>query len=100
MMLEEKNPNPLNEDLVPHFAFLSSDCVEGLSKRVLFHCTLEISPRSFPGQIENLPKPGIPSQFETEKLVVCILSFRAKLLLFFIQILVFLTCSVLVAVCK
>lgn len=53
MALEENktNQNLFNEDIVPHFTFLSSACVEGLS-RVLTHCILE----SFPTHMEKSAK--------------------------------------------
>lgn len=94
MVLEEKNPqNPFNEDIVPHFTFLSSAYVEGLSG-ALTNCILE----SFPSHQSTKTRHTFIGQDRGISSVYFVLQIKAPP--GFLQIPVFSTCSLFVAVCK
>lgn len=96
MALEEKNPqNPFNEDIVPHFTFLSSAYVEGLS-RVLTNCILE----SFPSHVEKSTKTRYTFIGQDRGIGSVYFVLQIKVPPGFLQIPVFSTCSLFVAVCK
>lgn len=96
MVLEEKNPqNPFNEDTVPHFTFLSSACMEGVS-RVLTHCILE----SFPSHVEKSSKTRCTFIGQDREISSVYFVLQIKSPPGFLQIPVFATCSLPVAVCK
>lgn len=96
MLLKEKNPqNPFNEDIVPHFTFLSSAYVEGLS-RVLTHCILE----SFHSHVDKSTKTRYTLISQDREISSVYFVLQIKSPPGFLQIPLFSTCNLLAAVCK
>lgn len=100
MALEEKknqktNQKPFNEDIVPHFTFLSSAYVKGLS-RVLTHYILE----NFPSHVEKSTKTGYTFTGQDTEVSSVYFVLQIKSPPGFLQIPVFSTCSLLLAFAK